>query len=169
MKCPHCGSGTRMHVQAAISAPGELAHQFSKKNLRSKEVYLMGVLWETADYICASGACGKLVLDGYGNYVTGLKKRVTELEAVLASCLEITGEQKYKKVSTLADLRSLDAGLVTVGYTWGIENSWISPHCNRSFWHGWRNAQIDKGRIPPDAESAALAKEVVASMNESLK
>lgn len=87
MKCPHCGSGTRMHVQAVISAPGELAHQFSKKNLRSKEVYLMGVLWETADYICASGACGKLVLDGYGNYVTGLKKRVTELEAVLADTL----------------------------------------------------------------------------------
>lgn len=79
MNCIYCGSGTRMQVQAVISAPGELAHQFSKKNLRSKEVYLMGVLWETADYICIEPNCGR-VLDGYGNYVTGLKKRVKELE-----------------------------------------------------------------------------------------
>lgn len=72
-----------MQVQAVISAPGELAHQFSKKNLRSKEVYLMGVLWETADYICAEPNCGRRVLDGYGNYVTGLKKRVKELETII--------------------------------------------------------------------------------------
>ena len=83
MKCIHCGGKTRIQVQAVISAPGELAHQFSKKNLRSKEVYLMGVLWETADYICVEPNCGR-VLDGYGNYVTGLKKRVKELEARLA-------------------------------------------------------------------------------------
>jgi hypothetical protein len=50
-----------------------MAHQFSKKNLRKKEVYLMGVLWETADYICTNPKCGKVV-DGYGNYVSNLKK-----------------------------------------------------------------------------------------------
>jgi hypothetical protein len=88
MKCIHCGGKTRMQVQAVISAPGELANQLSKKNLRSKEVYLMGVLWETADYICAEPNCGRLVLDGYGNYVTNLKKRVKELEASLADTLD---------------------------------------------------------------------------------
>lgn len=86
MNCIYCGGKTRIQVQAVISAPGELAHQFSKKNLRSKEVYLMGVLWETADYICVEPNCGR-VLDGYGNYVTGLKKRVKELESVLADTL----------------------------------------------------------------------------------
>ena len=93
MKCPYCGSGTRMHVQAVISAPGEREHQFSKKNLRSKEVYLMGVLWETADYICAEPKCGR-VLDGYGNYVTGLKKRVKELESRLAELEQLWAEHK---------------------------------------------------------------------------
>ena len=38
MKCIHCGSPTRMQVQATISAPGELNHQLSKTNLRRKDV-----------------------------------------------------------------------------------------------------------------------------------
>ena len=80
MKCERCGSDTRIQVQAVISAPGELAHQFSKQNLRRKDVYLMGVLWETADFICTNPECGKVV-DGYGNYVTNLKKEVERLKA----------------------------------------------------------------------------------------
>lgn len=68
-----------MQVQAVISAPGELAHLFSKQNLRSKDVYLMGVLWETADYICINPDCRKVV-NGYGNYVTNLKKEVERLK-----------------------------------------------------------------------------------------
>lgn len=78
MKCERCGSDTRMQVQAVISAPGELAHRFSKQNLRRSDVYLMGVLWETADFICTNPKCGK-VLDGYGNYVTDLKKETKRL------------------------------------------------------------------------------------------
>ncbi|MGV2866394.1 hypothetical protein [Achromobacter sp. AGC39] len=71
-----------MQVQAVVSAPGELAHQLSKRNLRRKDVHLMGVLWETADFICVSDAC-RHVQDGYGNYVTKLQKRVDELETQL--------------------------------------------------------------------------------------
>ncbi|MCY1367803.1 hypothetical protein D9M69_547510 [compost metagenome] len=80
--CPHCGSDGRIQVQAVISAPAALAHQFSKQNLRSKDVRLMGVLWETMDFICGNEKCQR-VTDGYGNYVTNLKKRVEELEAKL--------------------------------------------------------------------------------------
>lgn len=69
-----------MQVQAVIQAPGELAHQFSKTNLRRKDVFLQGVLWETADFICNNPHCHHLVLDGYGNYVTNLAKRVKEIE-----------------------------------------------------------------------------------------
>ena len=79
MKCERCDSDTRMQVQAVISAPGELAHKFSKQNLRRRDVYLIGVLWETADFICTNPKCGK-VLDGYGNYVTNLKKEVERLK-----------------------------------------------------------------------------------------
>ena len=78
-KCPKCGSDTRIQVQAVISAPGELAHQFSKKNLRRKDVHLMGVLWETMDTICTSEKC-QHITDGYGNYVTNLKKENERLK-----------------------------------------------------------------------------------------
>ena len=88
MRCERCGSDTRMQVQATISAPGELAHKFSKSNLRRKDVYLMGVLWETADFICTNPNCGT-VKDGYGNYVSNLKKEVDRLHATLAQIREL--------------------------------------------------------------------------------
>jgi len=71
-----------MQVQAVVSAPSELMHNLSKRNLRRQDVYLLGVLWETADHLCTNDQC-RHVTDGYGNYVTGLKKRVEELEKQL--------------------------------------------------------------------------------------
>jgi hypothetical protein len=86
MHCKHCGSAGRIQVQAVIEAPGELAHQFSKQNLRRADVFLRGVLWETMDFICGNEKCGR-VSDGYGNYVFNLarendrlKARIKELE-----------------------------------------------------------------------------------------
>jgi len=69
-----------MQVQAVVSAPGDLAHQLSKRNLRRKDVYLMGVLWETADYICTNQTCSHVV-DGPGNYRTNLEKGIERLRA----------------------------------------------------------------------------------------
>lgn len=89
-KCEKCGSPTRMQVQAVISAPGELAHQFSKTNLRRKDVYLMGVLWETATYICENEGCGH-VLKAERNDATNLKKRVEELEMICAEGYQVIG------------------------------------------------------------------------------
>ena len=78
--CERCGSPTRMQVLATISAPGELAHKFSKQNLRRGDVHILGVNWETADYICTNVKC-RHVLDGYGNYVSNLEKEVKKLRA----------------------------------------------------------------------------------------
>ena len=69
-----------MQVQAVIQAPGELFHNLPKRNLRRKDVFFRGVLWETADFVCTNEKCGH-VLDGYGNYVTNLKKEVERLKA----------------------------------------------------------------------------------------
>lgn len=91
IKCERCGSLTRMQVQATISAPGELAHKLSKQNLRRADVYLMGVHWETADFICTNDKC-RAVMAGYGNYVSNLEKENSELRAEL----EITREN-YKR------------------------------------------------------------------------
>ena len=86
--CLKCGSPTRIQVQATISAPGDLAHQFSKQNLRRKDVYLLGVNWETADFICTNPKCG-VVRDGYGNYVSKLEKEVKRLKEELNNKEEI--------------------------------------------------------------------------------
>lgn len=84
MKCPQCDGSMRMQVQAVVSAPADLSHNFTKQNLRRSDVHVMGVLWETADYICENAQCG-YVINGYGNYVTGLKKENEGLRAALAA------------------------------------------------------------------------------------
>lgn len=84
MKCPNCDSTMRMQTLAVISAPAELSHNLTKQNLRRKDVHLMGVLWETADYICENPEC-RHVTNGYGNYVTNLEKDNKVLRAALAA------------------------------------------------------------------------------------
>lgn len=82
-KCTHCGSDGRIQVQAVIEAPAELAHQFSKTNMKRKDVFFRGVLWETMDFICGNPECGR-IRDGYGNYVTNLQKENDELKKRIA-------------------------------------------------------------------------------------
>jgi hypothetical protein len=82
-KCTHCGSDGRIQVQAVVEAPSELAHQFNKTNMKRKDVFFRGVLWETMDFICGNENCRK-VSDGYGNYVTNLKKENDELKRKIA-------------------------------------------------------------------------------------
>lgn len=83
MICEKCGSPTRMQVQVTVSAPGDFFHRLAKKVFQRKDVELLGANWETADFICTSPGCSH-VRDGYGNYVTGLVKKVEALEAELA-------------------------------------------------------------------------------------
>ena len=79
MKCEYCGGATTMQVQAVISAPGELYRQFSKAHLRRKDVHLLGVLWETASYICLNPECRRVTHED-GNYITNLEKEVKRLK-----------------------------------------------------------------------------------------
>lgn len=94
--CTRCGSPTRIQVQAVISAPGEMYHQFSKSNIAKKEVRLLGVLWDTTDFICTNVQCG-YVLDGYGNYVTGIERENEELKERIASFEEMLRNQSFEK------------------------------------------------------------------------
>lgn len=84
MQCVKCGSPTRMQVQLTVSAPGALYHKLSKQALRRKGVDVLGANWETADFICTNPDCCH-VTEGFGNYVTNLKKRAERLEAELAA------------------------------------------------------------------------------------
>ena len=80
MICQKCGSrNTRMMGLVTLSAPTEFHSNFSKTNLRRKDVYLQGVCWETFDIICCEPKCGH-VTDAYGNYVTNMKKENESLK-----------------------------------------------------------------------------------------
>ena len=80
--CEKCGGSTNAMVLMEVSAPSEMMHKFSKKNMQSKEFQILGVLWETADFICLNESC-RHVTNGYGNYVTDLKKENERLKKLL--------------------------------------------------------------------------------------
>ena len=95
MKCPKCESEDMdMQVQATIQAPASMARLFSKANLRKKEVCLLGVNWETADYICND--CG-YVIDGYGNYVSKMEKALKEFKEEVLSYWVVEYLREYKE------------------------------------------------------------------------
>lgn len=75
---------------------------------------------------------------------------------------------EYQPLSTAADLAALDADECLDGYRAGWDDA-TAPGSDKSksYWHGWRNAQIDKGRLPPDEASAMFAREVVSEQRRT--
>jgi len=69
-----------------------------------------------------------------------------------------------KPVATVAELSALNSDEILEGYLDGFDNE-TAPGDNRSksYWHGYRNGQVDGGHVAADAAQAALAKEVIES------
>ncbi len=65
-------------------------------------------------------------------------------------------------VSNLATLNALNDEEISEGYHDGFDGEPCGDNRSRSYWHGWRNGMMDKGRIKPDWASMSLAKEYVA-------
>lgn len=73
---------------------------------------------------------------------------------------------EYQPIKTKAELDLLDEQEMVSGYLHGL-------HCpdepgsdkSRSFWHGWRNAQVDRGRVAIDDAQMMLAREIVGQYN----
>ena len=82
MKCPFCGSDTRMHVNVLLSAPSSFHGNLWKKIFRRKDVYLISANWEATDFICTNTECNT-VIGGYGNYVSNLRKENTRMKEKL--------------------------------------------------------------------------------------
>lgn len=55
--CPKCGGDVRVAVNLYLDIPGRLRHHLSKKNLRSKDVQVMGAGWPTMLVYCVK-QCG---------------------------------------------------------------------------------------------------------------
>ena len=71
---------------------------------------------------------------------------------------------EFKPVETVADLSNLDEDAIFAGYLHGLDyaDEPGSSKC-RGFWHGWRNAQVDRGRVPTDVAQQRLVHEIVGA------
>lgn len=56
--CEKCGSKTRMMGSLVVSAPSHMYGDLKKSNLRSRDVQIWGVLWDTFDFVCTNPTCG---------------------------------------------------------------------------------------------------------------
>jgi hypothetical protein len=67
---------------------------------------------------------------------------------------------EFKPVEMVADLESLDQDDIVAGYRQGWRDA-TEPGSDKSrgYWHGWRNAQMDAGRMALDIASARLCRE----------
>ena len=80
-QCSQCQStNARILGQLYMSAPADLYRNFSKCPLRSKDVRIEGVSWETFSFICQD--CGHST-NGLKTYIDGLKDKIQELETQL--------------------------------------------------------------------------------------
>ena len=71
---------------------------------------------------------------------------------------------EFLPVATLADLKNLDDDEIVAGYRDGMQCA-DEPGSDKSrgYWHGWRNAQMDHGRMPHDASATRLVRECLGS------
>lgn len=69
---------------------------------------------------------------------------------------------EYAPVRTKAELDLLDDADMAAGYLHGF-NGGAEPGSNqsRSFWHGWRNGQVDGKHAVIDDDQMRLAREIV--------
>lgn len=63
-------------------------------------------------------------------------------------------------ISTASQLAVLDQSEIVEGYTDGFAGERCGDNRSTAYWHGWSNAQRDKGLQPQTPESAALAHEL---------
>ncbi|WP_043171533.1 hypothetical protein [Bordetella bronchiseptica] len=69
---------------------------------------------------------------------------------------------EFQPVRTMTDLTLLDEDDVLLGYREGLDGA-AEPGSDksRSYWHGWRNAQVDRGWASADDAQCQLAREYV--------
>ena len=70
---------------------------------------------------------------------------------------------EYKPVCTAKELESIDDAECVAGYLAGLADE-PEPRNDksRSYWHGWRNGMMDKGRLAIDEPARNLVAEVVS-------
>lgn len=65
------------------------------------------------------------------------------------------------EVDTLEKLAELDGAEIVRGYFAGLDDPSVPVNESKSFYHGWLNAQVDKGRMKISVAQQRLAREYV--------
>jgi len=69
---------------------------------------------------------------------------------------------EYRPLSSVRELDTLDGQDCMAGYFAGLDGaSEPGSDKSKSYWHGWRNGMMDKGRLPIDWPATNLAAEFV--------
>lgn len=71
---------------------------------------------------------------------------------------------EFRPVETVSDLNALEEDEILQGYRDGLACA-DEPGSDKSrgYWHGWRNAQTDKGRANPDVHQQRLVRDMLGS------
>lgn len=77
---------------------------------------------------------------------------------------------EFNKVSTKADLESLDQEDIVLGYVAAMNGEVQEPASDKSrgYWHGWRNGMVDRGYAKIDTEQQRLVRELYPNINPRL-
>lgn len=67
-----------------------------------------------------------------------------------------------KPVTTMAELEALDEAAILAGYRAGSDNAPDYTRKDQAYWHGYLNAEVDRGRVPISLEQMELARACVA-------
>ena len=69
---------------------------------------------------------------------------------------------EYQPLASVVELEFLNEDECVDGYLSGLrDDPEPGSDKSKSFWHGWRNGMMDKGRLPRDAAADNLACEYV--------
>jgi hypothetical protein len=69
---------------------------------------------------------------------------------------------EFQAVATLAELELLDQDDILAGYRAGFDGvPEPGSDKSRAYWHGWRNARVDRGLAQSDRAQQLLAQEYV--------
>lgn len=66
-----------------------------------------------------------------------------------------------REIETVAELDTLDGAEILEGYQDGLENFPCGENRSRSYWHGWRNGQVDGGYMKADEPQRRLARDYI--------
>lgn len=69
--------------------------------------------------------------------------------------------EEREEVSLLSQLEQLVEAEIVRGYRAGWDDPTVPLKENKSFYHGWLNAQVDRGRMKPSDAMRKLAAEYV--------